>query len=83
MVLPNFVLTGLAGFGGGLLVGLLGYTKNRWKEKEEGKSWDWERFLLTVGIYTIGGTIAGVMSANIYEALIAGLAIEKVTKIFI
>lgn len=80
MTLPNFIVTGFAGLIGGLLVSVLGIAKNKLQSDDELK-FNWSKFLWTVGAYTTAGTIAGLLSANVTEALVAGLAVERTVKI--
>ena len=80
MVLPNFILTGLAGLAGGAILGVIGFAKNKLDDSKV--KWDWKMFLWTFVSYALGGAIVGFGSENIFAALIGGLAVDKVTKFF-
>jgi hypothetical protein len=79
MNIPTIFVTGLAGFSGGLIISLLGYAKNKLKNSKE--KWNTNKFLLTILIYSLTGFLAGIFEQDIFKALVAGLAVDKLVKL--
>ena len=80
-MIPNVIITGIAGLASGFVVGLLGIAKNRLKEKKQNINFDYEKFSWTLISYALGGLVVGVFSENYMLAIVAGLAVDKSVKI--